>query len=240
MDNLYWMNDRNFGDALNPYLYEKITGRIPTWVSNTTHSKFLAIGSILNNARKDDIIWGTGLANTNDKIFKGLDIRAVRGPLTREVVLKHGFDCPTVYGDPALLLPRFYNPTISKKYKLGIIPHVIDYNLFTKTLPSEYTVINLQDPIEAIVDAVLECDSVISSSLHGLILADSYNIPSKWVEFSNNVLGDGIKFNDYFLSIGIPIQHPINLRKPINLDLIDIPKYDININLDALIEVCPF
>ncbi len=60
-------------------------------------------------------------------------MRAVRGPLTRQFLMDMGIDCPKIYGDPALLLPKLFpefkkseNPT--KEYI--IIPHHSDEHLF--------------------------------------------------------------------------------------------------------------
>ena len=77
--------------------------------------------------KPDSIVWGTGciapgrIGQTPKKIY------AVRGPLTKKELDKRGISCPEIYGDPALLFPQIYNPKIEKKYKLGIIPHYIDY-----------------------------------------------------------------------------------------------------------------
>ena len=43
-----------------------------------------------------------------------LDIRAVRGPLTRNVLMELGYKLPEVYGDPAILLPLFFTPPFQK------------------------------------------------------------------------------------------------------------------------------
>ena len=51
------------------------------------------------------------------------DIRAVRGPLTREAILKEGGKCPEIYGDPAIIMPRLYTPKIGAKHKAGLILH---------------------------------------------------------------------------------------------------------------------
>ncbi|WP_410503913.1 hypothetical protein [Flavobacterium sp. XN-5] len=32
-----------------------------------------------------------------------------------------------MYGDPALLLPRYFNSKVEKKYKYGLVPHYNDY-----------------------------------------------------------------------------------------------------------------
>ena len=88
------------------------------------------IGSIIESlANKESIIWGSGAMYGGEKVLyeKPKKVLAVRGPLTRKYLLSQGVDCPEVYGDPALLLPKIYNPLIEKKYKLGVIPHNIDF-----------------------------------------------------------------------------------------------------------------
>jgi hypothetical protein len=63
-------------------------------------------------------------------------------------------------------------------------------------------VINLNnDNVEAVIDEILSCEKTISSSLHGLIISDTYNIPNKWVKFNDKIMGDDTKFYDYFQSV---------------------------------------
>jgi pyruvyltransferase len=47
----------------------------------------------------------------------------------------------------------------------------------------------------------LECKIVLSSSLHGLVLADSFQIPNKRIVLSNNIIGGDFKFKDYYSGI---------------------------------------
>jgi len=70
---------------------------------------------------------------------------------------------------------------------------------------------------------------VISSSLHGLIIAHAYNIPAIWVRLGNRLYGDNIKFRDYLLSVGIEPYDEIVIDKKMNTEkllllLDDLPK----------------
>jgi polysaccharide pyruvyl transferase WcaK-like protein len=117
-----------------------------------------------------------------------------------------GYNCPEVYGDPAILLPEHYKPIVEKRYKLGIIPHYIDYKLVKAALKNneQIKVINLlTKSVEATTNEILECHNIISSSLHGVIVSQAYGIPALWVKFSNKLSGDNIKFYDYYQSVNI-------------------------------------
>lgn len=197
----------NYGDLLSKYLYQKITGVKPTWydpINEQSKPHFFAVGSILNFAKSESIVWGSGIINSNHKV-SNCDYRAVRGPLTRKRIVERGYHCPEVFGDPGLLLPEFYNPKIEKKFELGIIPHFGDLKIVKSLVKnSSIKIIELlTNDIEKTTREILECHNIISSSLHGIIAAHAYGIPAVWVKFSNNLFGDGIKFKDYFASVGL-------------------------------------
>ena len=207
----------NYGDLLSKYLVEKISGRRVKFVHPKKQpwykwdkKNYLAIGSIVHHATKESIVWGSGIIDREQKIASA-DFRAVRGPRTREHLLNLGYDCPEVYGDPALLLPNYYNPQVKKKYKLGIIPHYHDFKAVSEAYKEdpEISVIDMMTlDVEAVTRQIMECEKTISSSLHGLIVSHAYAIPSVWVEFSKKLFGDGIKFVDYLESVDLPAYQP--------------------------------
>ena len=193
------------------------------------------------------IVWGSGcISATAPPSKKPREVCAVRGPLTRKALLELGYSCPEIYGDPALLLPRLYTPHVAVKYRLGIIPHFIDRDIpwvHEMSLKSGVKILDIQkvDP-ESFIDSVAECEYILSSSLHGIIISDAYDVPNMWIELSNNVIGNGFKFFDYFLSVKRDIDAPIN---PISLTDVDrliqrIPDDKASIDLDLLYEACPF
>jgi pyruvyltransferase len=243
----------NFGDALNPWLFEKLTGKRPVNINYIINYKnkpvYSAIGSILDfNSIKGLIVWGSGFKYENNIIKRVPEkIYAVRGPLSRKNFINQGISCPKVYGDPALLLPRFYNPKIEKKYKIGIIPHYVDktnnnFRELNNELNTNSIVIDIESGIQEVVDQILSCELIASSSLHGLIVADAYNIPSLSIKFSNNVVGDNFKFRDYMLSVGRVDIEPLEIKKGIRVEDIinNFSNYKINIDIDKLLYACPF
>src|SRR3990172_4808712 len=107
-----WCLSDNFGDKLTPYLIEKISGKKCVWSHPETDIiKYLVTGSILNWDIKFAVVWGCGVANKSDTVIMG-DIRAVRGELSKYIALLSNPDTNVAIGDPALLLPRIYQPSL--------------------------------------------------------------------------------------------------------------------------------
>lgn len=250
--NLYWfkgVNNKNFGDIIGPFLVEKIARKKVQYVNkNCLTPYYLTVGSILYAVNKNAIIWGSGIISADQKVKKPKKVFSVRGPKTRERLLSLGIDCPEVYGDPALLLPKFYTPTTKKIYELGIIPHYVDYEEIKTKFENlnGVKIINLLDPMEKVIDDIYSCKRTMSSSLHGIITSHAYGSLSVWVEFSKKLAGDGVKFEDYFLSVGIKPYKPLDYyQKDIEVDkIIELIEREhgqkINIDLEKLMNACPF
>lgn len=247
----------NFGDDLNIYLLEELTGKKVMILPNSRLSyllpikSYLVIGSTITFfSLKNVTIWGAGIINENSisRIKDKPDrIIAVRGPKTRYELIKLGIDCPDVYGDPALLLPKIYIPKKKHKYILGVIPHYndIDNNNVIRIINEPNTIlINIKDYTnwKEIVDLINSCDYIISSSLHGLIIAETYNIPNIWVEFSSYEDGWEFKFIDFYESISKNNQTPLVIDKSVNVDTIikEMKKWHQGLINDNLINSCPF
>ncbi len=178
------------------------------------------IGSILGFYNlTDTIIYGTGIMTASSPLQGKPDkIISVRGPLTRQALLNNGIDCPENYGDPALLLPVFYKPPVSqrKNMSISIIPNM---GTFRKSYPvpvvEELLSVHHCSLIDMthyekwtdIIDAIASSSFIISESLHGLITAETYNIPCVWVEFIDHNTAPfnddwSFKFRDFYESIG--------------------------------------
>ena len=215
-------------------------------------SHYSAIGSVLGWIDSDDVkVWGSGLID-GDAPKCIPQIYAIRGPLSREISLKNGINCPPVYGDPALLLPYYYRPKmLKKKYSLGIVTHYVDY--YKKEMDKfkenpNVQVIKLFGYKEwtDIIDQICSCELILSSSLHGLIVAEAYKVPNVWCEVREPIKGKNknrFKFYDFFSSIGKNDVSPvlINMSTSIEdtLKLIDIYRPGIY-DTSELLKVCPW
>ena len=249
----YWSGSGNWGDELNKDLCEAISERkvnvIDTSEANSTF-RYYCIGSILQSPGSDNYeVWGTGFISSAASLKHIPNkIHAVRGPLTRNILLSHNIECPEIYGDPALLYSKFYKPNVLKEYKYGIVPHYVDYHTeWVEQLKKDKSV-NVIHPTatntNTFVDEVNKCEVILSTSLHGIVCGDSYGIPSYWIELSDKVYGDGFKFRDYFLSVKRADTKPIKVTAKSKLaDIVKDPKikdYKIEIDLDLLYDACPF
>lgn len=264
---LYWWSEiyiqkkdrENYGDLLGKYLVEKITGKKVTWLranrfylKNLWRPVYVTIGSILEHIGSHCIVWGSGMSNRNAQVADATFI-AVRGPLSRNRILELGYECPEIYGDPALLLPIYYQPAVRKEFKLGIIPHINDYQLVKelfKNSPEIKIIDFLTHDIEKTTDEIYSCENILSSSLHGIVTAHAYNIPAVQVRFSDRIYGDGVKYQDYFLSVNLNSYEPYFIDKAWTLDqaLIYISEHSsklpsrevVSAIQQNLMQVCPF
>ena len=247
----FWLLSSNFGDNLNHYILSRMSTEKICYVDiKSKERKLVCIGSILNWCDENSIAWGCGIADLSQHISSGTKIIATRGPLSRQRAVQCGCTVPEIYGDPALLLPFVYSkPKASKKkYKLGIIPHYVDqYKIISDNnyLDEEFIIIDVLDNPEKIIDRILSCEMIASSSLHGIIASQSYGIPSSWVKFSDKIGGDGVKYLDYFESVSCSIDSPIDCRSSCQgNELLEkiAPHIESDFKIDALplIESCPF
>jgi len=113
----YWNFNENLGDLLAPVVTQWMLHRLglDLYREAAKPCHLMTIGSVLGLGVFDAVIWGSGVNSfahvgrvTTQKGYRKLDIRAVRGPVTAQVLRENGYTCPQIYGDPAILLPLIY------------------------------------------------------------------------------------------------------------------------------------
>lgn len=225
----------NWGDDLNYYLLQAISGKKVVFyplgkIGNFfDFTCFLGIGSIFSVFSLDKtIIIGSGVRSDSDiKNIRGIPQKVVfvRGPISRRLLCERGITVPERYGDLGLVLPLLYSPSISKKNSIGIVLHSLDEKLnVIKVIMEKFSCVKLiymrgYHKWTDIINEIVSCEIVFSSSLHGLICAEAYKIPCQWVCFSENRDNDigvwprgwELKFFDFFSSIGKGGMQPVRI-----------------------------
>lgn len=135
--------------------------------------------------------------------MRKLDIRAVLGPITRSFYKQMGYFCPEIYGDPAILMPLIYKSSSNEKiYDVSIIlHHSEDMEKVKEKYGNKYNFIDICTyDYRTFIDQITASKKVITSSLHGIILAESYGIPCVFYISGESVEGQLIKYYDWYFS----------------------------------------
>ena len=206
----YNHNRYNLGDYLGfvvaDFMLKKRGLSLDTWVPKKRHMN--SVGATIFSSYQTTTIWGSGVHHAEGIFlkqlhyypFRRLDIRSVRGPLSREVLLKMGHQCPAIYGDPALLMPLVYQPQVEKTSDLLVISQ-IRFEVQFRTAHPGLTMVSMNtNDYKAVIDAIASSKKVISSSLHGIILAEAYGVPA--VMFRSYGKNVDFKYLDYYASTG--------------------------------------
>lgn len=205
----YWRPDDgtlNFGDYLSVVVVDQCLRRYGYTLADEgpRDVRLFAIGSILHYARNGDVVWGSGMngrpgQNDLNRRVQHLDVRAVRGPRTQELLKRRGVAVPEVFGDPALLLPWIFPNRFQRR---PLRPWVFVPNLHDLRFvgPTSSNVVTPLGSWNRRIEAILEAELVLASSLHGIIVAEAFGIPARYVRLSQAEAE--FKYHDYYEGTG--------------------------------------
>ncbi len=206
----YWRGKPNFGDALAPYILKRFSGVTADW-DTISRADVIVTGSILEHVPP---LWHGTILGAG-RLYEGgylhlhtgtAKVRAIRGPLSAKAV-----PGDFALGDPGLLADELVY-VHHRDTGLGIVPHHADKTLALN--PAWYndkwttTVINPRGNPLDVVRAIGRCKKIVTSSLHGMIVADAFGIPRRFEvnPHASSHEGGLFKFRDYSASIGMPFE----------------------------------
>ena len=218
----------NFGDSINPLLFERIFD-VCIKRGYPTNCDVVGIGSlmqmftlrhIIKNSKylyflkynhKPVVTMGTGFCCDISKFrfgvrtYREVNPLILRGKLSHEVlerVNKKKYS-GVVYGDLGLLSSYLLEKKVGKRYAVGIVPHKFDYDnpkieFLLRSIPNS-VLLDLREPPLETLNKIAECETIVSSSLHGLVAADGLGIPNMRIKLSNHGFDFDVdfKFDDY-------------------------------------------
>jgi len=192
----------NFGDLLGPIIVEEVARHFNLTTEPSADHRLVAVGSIMHFARPGDVVWGAGVNGKELHVSAAphLDMRAVRGPRTRDFLRALDVDVPEVYGDPALLWSSFHDPNkylaAGVMHEITVVPNFHD----TRTARGRHVVSSIGDP-QKIIAEIAASKFVCGSSLHGIIIAESFGIPARLILPGTE---PSFKYDDYYAGTGRP------------------------------------
>lgn len=198
----------NLGDWLALPIYDYMLKRYNLdkhkKVSKTKH--LYTIGSLIMMGQQNATIWGSGILNSEPdgtiwdrNRYRTLDPRCVRGPETLRRLKENGIDVSNCkMGDPGVLMPLVYKPKeYETKREYSVLIHK---NLKREGEKFENEIEILTDDWKKTIDEIYNSKLIISSTLHGIILAEAYGIPAIMLDKIER--NDKFKYNDYYFSTG--------------------------------------
>jgi pyruvyltransferase len=184
----------NFGDLLTPLIFERVTGITLEW-SEREDAELFAIGSLAEMIPVDytGVVLGTGGMFGDPVEIAGATVLALRGAATARCAGLH----PPLLADLGLLAKDLLTGRVVRDQPLGTVRTGGDPRPATGVLLDPVA----GDP-EALIAAAASCQRIVSSSLHGLILADALGIPNMWDPYPPADPGAGFKYRDYASAYG--------------------------------------
>ena len=228
--NAYNLGDY-FGVIVVNWMLQRKGLSLDDYVEKKKH--LLTVGSGAVKSDQNMTIWGSGvereLPQRVRRFFqkswhRKLDIRAVRGPMSRAYLMKLGHKCPEVYGDPAILMPMIYSKLAIRggKYDISIVPQLVTEQGIREKYPDAHIISMNTNDYKSVIDQIVQSKLIISSSLHGVILADAYGVPSIWYRG----LGKDIdfKYKDYYASTGRTVEKiPTTIEEAMDCEPLPLP-----------------
>lgn len=217
-----WQDVPNWGDQLGYDLLSSFLGDRGSKVDKVADADIVGIGSTLAHipVNWSGIVAGPGLLKQTSWNLPMANILGIRGKLTARGNFFYKFSAQRAnvfIGDPGLITPQVLDLSWHQKFKeradIGILPHWSDTALKWDSRlygPWKTRFINpFRSPRDVISD-IITCDKLVTSSLHGTVIADAYGIPRRivpsWTMLNSPYEGGMFKFQDYMSALDMEYQ----------------------------------
>jgi succinoglycan biosynthesis protein ExoV len=187
---LTYHEGRNFGDALNPLVFNKL---FPGFFDDDERTLFIGIGSIFGLKKGDErterrIYFSSGFAAGASNTYGTLpnlgpsdDVVCVRGPLTAKAL---GLPADKAIADGAILVrPLLGLERSTTVVPFAYMPHVGSFHFYKdwEGLLAELGIalIDPRDESMAVLQRIQGTGVLLAEAMHGAILADALGVP--WV-----------------------------------------------------------
>jgi succinoglycan biosynthesis protein ExoV len=204
----YFTSTPNFGDQLNPYVFNHF---LPGLFDEDSRITFLGIGSVLGVIQPTPsvekfVVFSTGYAYGNPPSDMGLyEFWCVRGPETAAVL---GLDASLAIADGAILLHCMPHEPVQTVYPYAFMPHEHTHMSYPawRTMAEEVGLhyISPHAPVDEVLREIRQTGVLLTEALHGAIVADTFGIP--WVPLQLMASINRFKWLDWTRSMELPLD----------------------------------
>ena len=190
----------NFGDDLNPWLWPRL---LPNLLHAAAAPALVGIGTIVNEQLPDGpkVIVGAGVGYGDvPRLTEDWAVHFVRGPRTARAL---GLPASCAITDPAHLITQFIRPMPRGKGTVFIPHHVSALRADWKSV-AESAGMTYVDPASGpitVVNAIRSANLVVTSAMHGAIVADAFRVP--WIRVREYSHLNDFKWQDWGDSLGV-------------------------------------
>lgn len=210
---LYYYKDPigNFGDDLNPLIWDALAGEI---FDGDGSSILLGIGTLINSRvpeKPTKLVFGSGVGYLDlPKIDTRWKFYCVRGPLSAQ---RLNLDKSLAITDPAILLTQVVgaNP-IERTQRISFMPHHTSAQFADWRDICEKSGMNYIDPtanLNEVITQIRQSKLVIAEAMHGAIVADAFRVPWVPVACYDHILS--FKWNDWCQSLNLEYR-PLTIQ----------------------------
>jgi pyruvyltransferase len=124
-----------------------------------------------------------------------------------------------------------------KKYEVSIIPQLVTEKVVREKYPETHIISMNTDDYKSVIDQIVQSKLIVSSSLHGIILADVYGVPSVWFRGLGKEID--FKYQDYYASTGRTVtQVPTSVEEALQCNPLQLP--NLKPLQEGLMDVFPY
>lgn len=212
---------KNAGDCFNYDLLEFFRADMNS-VEIVASADLLMLGGSISSLQNPELtfnpaplhVWGAGFLFGDDNDLPlcrpNLVVHALRGKLSKDKLyglLNTPLPENIPLADPGLLASYFTTPNTEKKYAIGFIPHFREHDTdeVKRVLGANASMhfIDITQSPKEVIREIQQCETVVSSSLHGLAFSDSLGVPNVHVRLTELPKGGTFKFRDYYSAFGL-------------------------------------
>lgn len=195
---------KNIGDEFNHWFWQEIFDEDFRCYSDDI--LLVGIGTVLNDKLPKASIThvlgsGVGYGNGGKVDPSRWNIHFVRGKLSANAL---GLGEQMAISDPGILISRLRPQEVVHQYPISFMPHIgIDSERYRRFIEEVigWHYISPSDEEDKILKEIVASSKLITSAMHGAIIADSYRVPWLAVNTSPEILP--FKWQDWFSSLNI-------------------------------------